>query len=184
MYQDIIDAAALNELEEDNGEGGVFEDFEKVNKAAVQKRLKELEGQVKKITRKKMEYAMVAEPDAEYETEDKEKRILKQYLKIADDYSDLSSMVKNAKTELDIKALARYKTLTETEIKQLVVDDKWMASIQRSIKTEMERISQRLTQRINELADRYVNTLSVVAKDVNGWEEKVNGHLLKMGFIL
>lgn len=179
-----IYAAALNELEEDNGEGGVFEDFEKVNKAAVQKRLKELEAQVKKIPKKKLEYAMVAEPEAEYETEDKEKRILKQYLKIADDYSDLSSLVKNAKTELDIKALTRYKTLTENEIKQLVVDDKWMASIQRSIKTEMERISQRLTQRINELADRYINTLSVVAKDVDGWEEKVSGHLMKMGFTL
>ena len=42
-------------------------------------------------------------------------------------------------------------TLTETEMKQLVVDDKWTASIERSVKTEMERISQRLTQRIKEL---------------------------------
>lgn len=179
-----IYAAALTELEEDNGEGGVFEDFEKVNKAAVQKRLKELEAQVKKIPKKKLEYAMVAEPQAEYETEDKEKRILKQYLKIADDYSDLSSMVKNAKTELDIKTLARYKTLTETEIKQLVVEDKWMASIERNVKTEMDRISQRLTQRIKELAERYESTLSVVTKDVMDWEKKVNGHLVKMGFTL
>lgn len=44
--------------------------------------------------------------------------------------------------------IERYKALTEDEIKQLVVDDKWMASIERSVKTEMERISQRLTQRI------------------------------------
>ena len=179
-----IYAAALTELEEDNGEGGVFEDFEKVNKAAVQKRLKELEAQVKKIPKKKLEYAMVAEPDVEYETEDKEKRILKQYLKIADDYSDLSSIVKTAKTELDIKTLARYKTLTETEIKQLVVEDKWMASIERKVKTEMDRISQRLTQRIKELSERYESTLSVVANDVMDWEKKVNGHLVKMGFTL
>ena len=179
-----IYAAALTELEEDNGEGGVFEDFEKVNKLAVQKRLKELESKVKKVTRKKMAYAMVAEPDVEYEIEDKEKSILKQYLKIADDYLDLSSIVKNAKTELDIKALARYKTLTEAEIKKLVVDDKWMASIERNVKTEMDRISQRLTQRIKELAERYETTLSVLANDVIDWEQKVNGHLVKMGFTL
>jgi len=178
-----IYAAALTELEEDNGEGGVFEDFEKVNKAAVQKRLKELEAQVKKIPKKKLEYAMVAEPEAEYETEDKEKRILKQYLKISDDYSDLSSIMKNAKTELDIKALTRYKTLTETEIKQLVVEDKWMASIERNVKTEMDRISQRLTQRIKELAERYETPLPKQTADAAELENKVTVHLQKMGFV-
>ena len=178
-----IYARVLAELEEDNGEGGVFEDFEKVNKVTVQKRLKELETQIKKITRKKVEYSMVAEPDAEYEIEDKEKSILTQYLKIADDYSDLSSIVKNAKSELDIKALSRYKTLTEEEIKELVVDDKWMNRIQFSVKSEMDRISQRLTQRIKELAERYEIPLPKHTTHVAELEIKVNAHLQKMGFV-
>jgi type I restriction enzyme M protein len=84
---------------------------------------------------------------------------------------------------LDIKVIERYKTLTETEIKQLVVDDKWMASIERSVKTEMERISQRLTQRIKELAERYETPLPKQTTDVAELEEKVTAHLQKMGFV-
>lgn len=177
-----IFAAALKELEEDTGEGGIFEDFEKVNKASVQKRLKEIEAAAARKPKKKTASSMAAEPDLEYETINKEKKILKQYLKIAEDSSSLSAVIKVKKTELDHKALARYKTLTVDEIKQLVVDDKWMASIERSVKTEMERISQRLTQRIKELAERYEMTLSDVLDEVKQWEKKVNNHLGEMGF--
>lgn len=174
-------AAALNELEEDNGEGGVFEDFEKVNKNTVLKRLKELEAQQKKLKKKEKNYAMVAEPEVEYER--KEVQTLKQYLKIAEDYAALSNLVKTKKVELDALAMARYATLTETDIKQLVVDDKWMANIERSVKTEMERISQRLTQRIKELAERYKTPLPKQTNDVAELENKVNAHLQKMGFV-
>lgn len=177
-----IYAAALTELEEDNGEGGVFEDFEKVNKVAVQKRIKELETPVRKIIKRKIEYSMVAEPEAEYEIEDKEKKILKQYLKISDDYSDLSNIVKNAKIELDIKALDCYKTLTEPEIKELVVEDKWIINVEKSVKTEMERISLRLTQRIKELAERYDMPLPIQTKQISDLEGKVYAHLIKIGF--
>jgi type I restriction enzyme M protein len=137
-------AIALKELEEDNGEGGIFEDFEKVNKLTVQRRLKELEAQQKKSKKKQNSYEKVADPEAEYDI--KEISTLKQYLKIADDYSVLSTLVKTAKIELDQLALKRYQILTENDIKQLVVDDKWMTNIERSIKTEMERISQRSFQ--------------------------------------
>jgi type I restriction enzyme M protein len=75
--------------------------------------------------------------------------------------------------------IERYKALTEDEIKQLVVDDKWMASIERSIKTEMERISQRLTQRIKELAERYETPLPKQTTDVAELEKKVSTHLQK-----
>jgi type I restriction enzyme M protein len=74
-------------------------------------------------------------------------------------------------------------TMTETEIKQLVVDDKWMASIERSVKTEMERISQRLTQRIKELAERYETPLPKQTIEVAELEDKVKRHLQKMGFV-
>ena len=78
--------------------------------------------------------------------------------------------------------IERYKALTEDEIKQLVVDDKWMASIERSVKTEMERINQRLTKRIKELAERYETPLSRQTNEVKLLEEKVNKHLEMMGF--
>ncbi|MCP4104099.1 MAG: hypothetical protein GY749_00940 [Desulfobacteraceae bacterium] len=84
--------------------------------------------------------------------------------------------------ELDKKVIERYKTLTKDEIKSLVVDDKWMANIEKAVKTEMERISQRLTQRIKELAERYETTLPQQTQVVADLEEKVNAYLQKMGF--
>lgn len=178
-----IFSSTLLELEEDNGEGGIFEDFEKANKATVLKRLKELEAIKAKRNKQDKTYNVAAEPEVEYETNSKEKKVLKQYLKMIDDHSKFNTLIKETKLELDKKVLARYKTLTVDEIKQLVVDDKWMTSIERSVKTEMERISQRLTQRIKELAERYELTISQQTVEVAKLEAKVNAHILKMGFV-
>ena len=76
----------------------------------------------------------------------------------------------------------RYRVLTEYEIKILVVDDKWMAAISGDVKSEMERISQRLARRINELAERYAMPMPELNVTVNELETKVSKHLEKMGF--
>ena len=47
---------------------------------------------------------------------------------------------------------------------------------------EMERISQALTQRVKELAERYETPLPQMNARVEELEEKVNRHLEKMGF--
>ena len=58
-----------------------------------------------------------------------------------------------------------------------------MASIERSVKTEMERISQRLTGRIKELAERYETPLPKMELGLSEVEAKVIAHLQKMGFV-
>lgn len=184
-------AAQLTEMEEEHTvEDGYFAEFEKVNKNAVQKRLKELsETNKKKLTIVEEHSLMAAEPEAEYGTVSLplegrgEVVVLEQYLKLSEDQAKLSTAIKQADEALDVKTLTRYSTLTEAEIKQLVVDDKWMASIERSVKTEMERISQRLTQRIKELAERYETPLPQQTTDVAELETKVTAHLKKMGFV-
>lgn len=170
-------ATQLTELEEEHGstgspqsntEEGYFADLDKVNKASINGELKMVNGELKKEPKNN---ALL----------DK-KKVLEQYLKLLDDQTELNKKIKEANTDLDIKVIERYKTLTETEIKQLVVDDKWMASIERSVKTEMERISQRLTQRIKELAERYETPLPKQTTEVKSLEDKVTQHLEKMGF--
>jgi len=181
-------ATALQELEEEHGstgspqsagDEGYFADYDKVNKANVQKRLKEILASKPKMKAIKQQMAMAADPETAYG----EQGVLEQYLKLTDQQAELSKKIKEAEAGLDKKTLARYKTLTETEIKQLVVDDKWMASIERSVKTEMERISQRLTQRIKELAERYETPMPKQTFEVGELEAKVAGHLQKMGFV-
>jgi type I restriction enzyme M protein len=110
-------------------------------------------------------------------------KVLKAYLKLIDDQTALNKKIKEALADLDKMVIERYKTLTVDEIKQLVVDDKWMTVLERDVKTEMERISQRLTQRIKELAERYETTLPQQTTEVASLESKVNTHLQKMGFV-
>jgi type I restriction enzyme M protein len=111
------------------------------------------------------------------------KKVLEQYLKLSDEQAEANKKVKETKAGLDKKLQDKYPALTEADIKTLVVEDKWIATIENTVKNEMQRISQRLTQRIKELAERYETTLSNLTKEVAQWEEKVNDHLAKMGYV-
>ena len=159
-------AATQTELEEEHDtEEGIFSDFDKINKGTIQKRLKAID-----TPKLKAENA-------------EEITVLKTYLKLVEDQAALTKKIKEATAELDKNLLAKYKLLTIDEIKQLVVDDKWMTTIEKNIKTEMERISQRLAVRIKELAELYETPLPKQTKDVADLESKVNAHLQKMGFV-
>ena len=174
-------ASQLTELEEEHtAEGGYFAELEKVNKANVQKRLKEL-----KAEKKNEQWPMAAEPDITYQIEvPGEKEVLQRYLDLLQKAATLNRKVKEAEKELDGKLYAKYPTFTEAEVKQLVVDDKWMHSIETAIKGEIDNISQWLANRIKELAERYETPLPEIDKEVNELEVKVNEHLKKMGFSL
>ena len=63
-----------------------------------------------------------------------------------------------------------------------MVDKKWLHSIEKCIRTEMDNISHRLTQRIKELAERYETPLPQLSNDVNNLNAKVEHHLKQMGF--
>jgi type I restriction enzyme M protein len=76
----------------------------------------------------------------------------------------------------------KYSALSIDEIKAIVVDDKWMATMQGHVHADMQRISQRLSQRIKELAERYENTLPQLSVDVAALEIQVGIHLGQMGY--
>ncbi len=90
--------------------------------------------------------------------------------------------MREAETALDDKVYKHYPKLSEGEVKTLAVDDKWIATLDAMIHGEMDRISQSLTARVKELAERYEATLPDVAKRVSDLEARVNAHLAKMGF--
>jgi type I restriction enzyme M protein len=62
-----------------------------------------------------------------------------------------------------------------------VVEDKWLAALDADIHGEMDRISQALTQRVKELAERYETPLPLLAANVASLSAKVEAHLRKMG---
>jgi len=134
-----------------------------------------------------LDFSLAAEPQVTYQKsndEAQERSVLTLYLQLIDDQATLAANIKEAVADLDQKTRKRYQTLTEDDIKQLVVDDKWMTALERNVKTEMERISQRLTQRLKELTERYETPLPALTKEMEALEQKVNAHLKAMGFSL
>ena len=89
--------------------------------------------------------------------------------------------VKAAQTNLDEKVLARYTTLTAAEIAELVVDDKWIASVEGAIGREVERLTGGLVDRVRVLERRYAKPLPELARQVGEFGAKVEGHLERMG---
>jgi type I restriction enzyme M protein len=115
-------------------------------------------------------------------SDEEEIKVLKAYLKLADSQADLNKNIKDRQKALETKVWNQYKELTDDNIKAIVVDDKWINTMDIAIHTEMQRISQRLKQRIKELADRYETPLPLQLEEIKSLETKVNAHLAKMGY--
>jgi type I restriction enzyme M protein len=111
-----------------------------------------------------------------------EAAVLERWLALDAEESGLKKQFKDADAALDAKAYARYPKLTEDEVKSLVVDDKWLARLDAVIHGETDGISQVLTQRVRELAERYETPLPRMNERVAELEAKVNRHLERMGF--
>ena len=168
--QEISKAAIvrqMEELQEEHGGGdGLFAealtDSGKLSKAGITERLKNPK----------------TELDAEEITQ------LNAYLKLIEQEAKINKQIREATAALDNLILTKYPTLSEDEINTLVVDDKWMATIAEAVYTEMDRLSQRLTGRIMQLAERYDTPLPQFIEDVTALSTKVEAHLKAMGFSL
>ena len=85
--------------------------------------------------------------------------ILKQCLVLMARDSKAAKAVKVARAALDESVLTRYASLTEEDVKSLVVGDKWLASLERAVEGEAKRLSRRLAARVTELGQRYAKPL-------------------------
>ncbi len=156
----------LDEMREENsGEEGLFvevlSDKGTISKGAITSRIKEIKGDADTVEELKLlhEYEKLMMQEAEYDRE-----------------------IKVAQSDLDKTVLNKYRDLTIEEIKTLIVDDKWMKTLESSVNSEMDRISQRLMQRIKELVERYAEDLPSIEKEAEELSAKVDQHLVKMGF--
>ena len=62
-----------------------------------------------------------------------------------------------------------------------MVDDKWMARLSAAVQGELDRVSQTLTGRIRELAERYATPLPQLTDEVATLAARVEEHLKRMG---
>ncbi len=116
----------------------------------------------------------------EAQDNDDEPDALEHCLSLIDTKSKADKAVKDAQLALDEQVLTRYATLTEAEIKQLVIDDKWFATIQAAITGEVQRLTQVLAARVKGLEERYAQPLLVLEEEVEGYSVRVEEHLRMM----
>lgn len=151
--------------EEHSGEDGILEELKNdrgnITKGAINKYIKE------------------NKDHPEYKEEVK---VVKRYLSLVDSVSAINKKVRDESKDLEKKVDEKYKTLREAEVKELVVDFKWIPYIKEEVNGEMDRISHRLTSRISQLAERYQDTLEELEKEVEEYSNKVEEHLQRMGF--
>ncbi|MBV7482598.1 type I restriction-modification system subunit M [Bordetella sp. BOR01] len=177
-------SAQLADLEEEHsGEDAAFGGFDKINAVAVKDRLREIEDElkveIKAAKRGKRGVTAANEPD---DAISDELRVLLDWLKLAAEESALKRHVKEADAALDAAAYAQYPKLAEAEVQALVVDGKWLATLDAAVHGEMDRLSHQLTAWVRELAERYQAPLPKLNERVMELEARVNQHLEKMGF--
>ncbi|MGL1088654.1 type I restriction-modification system subunit M [Vibrio vulnificus] len=161
--QSLLDSAsqALESfIEENSGEDGLLNDAlndkDKVTKATVTARLK-------------------------LATDSDEKAALKQAKKLFDAEADAKKALKEAQDALDLAVFKHYPKLSTDEIKSLIVEDKWLATLESHIVAEIERVTQQLANRVKELEERYSEPLPTITQSVENLSDKVAGHLKAMG---
>lgn len=108
--------------------------------------------------------------------------LLNKYLVLFDEESALNSELKTKTQELYEKVLKKYRELSEDEVKTLVVEDKWLATLSNRIEQVLTDLTQKLSQRVKEIALRYENTLPTLEEKQEELKNKVKQHLAAMGF--
>ena len=151
---ELIEQHAEDYLDEDNFPDG------KMNDANVKKRIKALDKTVH------------AEEIA----------VLQQYLSYKENISLNKKVIKDRKYDLLTAIMVKYADLSSEDIRCLVIEKKWFASLSARLDGEMQHISQQLTSKVSALAERYVHTLYDIDAEISDLEKKVVGHLRKMGF--
>ncbi|MCZ8112329.1 MAG: N-6 DNA methylase [Rubrivivax sp.] len=153
--------ASLTEFEEEQGgDEGIFAGYDGITAVAVKERIREIGN----------------DRDGADEL-----KLLKQWLDLGNRIAALKKQIREGEAALDTLAYKKYPALTQADIQSLVIDDKWMATLAGTVQGELDRVSQTLTGRIRELAERYATPLPLLADEVAALAARVEGHLSRMG---
>jgi type I restriction enzyme M protein len=168
-YEALI--AQIRELNEEySGEDNLFSaimnDKGRISTVSLKVRLKEL-----------------ASKNGQSTAEDKEEfNLLNRFWNLLEASMKALLEVNISKKELNEKVNAKYTALKMDEIKTLVIEDKWIATMSAAVDAEIQNIASQLASRLKELAERYIAPLSELVDDVDTLTSKVDAHLKSMGF--
>ncbi len=160
-----IQSALDTLVEEQTGEYGVFNDcLQDKNKIDA------------KAVAAKFKYLKKTDPDGQ------EYRLIQKYKELYKKWKEQTKEIAALYDALEASVRTRYASLTIKEIKDLLVEKKWYASIFAGIQALYDAASHNMANHVAELAKRYQDTLPQLEDSVQICEAKVRQHLEKMGF--
>jgi len=146
----------------------IFDPLGSITKGSINKRLKDLKD-LKELNL----YVPIPENT---------QKLLKEYCDMSDNLTSKNAELKAAKSDLSAKIEEAYKALSEPEIKNLVVNHKWIDTLKSKFDAEMNRVANDIATEITNLCERYAQSLADIDIEVSEYEKKVVKHLAKMGF--
>lgn len=150
--------ALLNEfIEEHSNEEGLFYDL-KINESVLKKELKNA-------------------------TDLEDEKILKTALELLEAKNKALKMKNKAHEDLELKAFHQYKNLELDEIKDLIIQDKWLKSLKNALENKILKRINAFTSALNEIIQTYSNSLLELDKEVKESESKVLEHLKDLGLM-
>ncbi|GAA9936301.1 type I restriction-modification system subunit M [Helicobacter pylori] len=144
-------------IEEHSSEEGLFYEL-KINESVLKKELKNA-------------------------TDLEDKEILKTALELLEAKNKALKMKNKAHEELELKAFHQYKNLKLDEIKDLIIQDKWLKSLKNALENKILKRINAFTSALNKIISNYSNSLLELDKEVKESESKVLEHLKDLGLM-
>ncbi|MEJ8600695.1 type I restriction-modification system subunit M [Helicobacter pylori] len=150
--------ALLDEfIEEHSNEEGLFDGL-KINESVLKKELKNA-------------------------TDSEDEKILKTALEWLEAKNKALKMKNKAHEELELKAFHQYKNLKLNEIKDLIIQDKWLKSLKNALENKIFKRINAFSSALNGIIQTYSNSLLELNKEVKESESKVLEHLKDLGLM-
>lgn len=123
------------------------------------------------------------EKEADIKGDDKsDYDLLIKYKNCIDGRKKITTELKNKEKELEDLALKKYDKLIIDEIKELLINKKWLDSIEKGLTEYYQTLSEKLTEGIETIVDRYEETLIDIETKLKNDEKLVLKDLKTMGF--
>ncbi len=150
--------ALLDEfIEEHSNEEGLFDGL-KINESVLKKELKNA-------------------------TDSEDEKILKTALELLEAKNKALKMKNKAHEELELKAFHQYKNLEISEIKDLIIKDKWLNSLKNALENKIQKRINAFISALNDIIQTYSNSLLELDKEVKESESKILEHLKDLGLM-
>ncbi|GAA9465844.1 type I restriction-modification system subunit M [Helicobacter pylori] len=116
-------------------------------------------------------------------TDLEDKEILKTALELLEAKNMALKMKNKAYEELELKAFHQYKNLELSEIKELIIQDKWLNSLKTALENKIVKRTNAFISALNGIIQTYSNSLLELDKEVKKSESKVLEHLKDLGLM-